>query len=90
MDVDPGTAVPNIVFGVVAFLIGAIGYMFRKQIHDRTVAKEREHLPNRVGDALTSNQSPFWVGAAGVGGMVLGTIMFTAGVLTLVLGGAAN
>ena len=57
--------------------------MFRRQIRDYTVAKERDALPKRAGDYVDGRQTPFWVGVAGASGVVLGLVMIGFGVAAL-------
>jgi len=72
-------AVPLIVIGDVALLGGVLIVIFRRRIRDLTVDEEKTLFGQQVGETAGKVQSPFWVGAAGAGGAVLGVIMIVAG-----------
>lgn len=73
----PAPALPNLIFGVMALLIGAIAMWRRKQIYEATVRGEKRWFGKGIGEFLERLQSPFWVGAAGASGMLMGVVMIS-------------
>jgi hypothetical protein len=77
-------SLPLIIIGSIALLAGLLVIVFRRQIRDFTVDNEKAIFGRRAGNAAGQLQSPFWVGAAGAIGVVLGAVMLVAGVTFLI------
>lgn len=74
---------PDFIVGPIAIAIGVLVFIFRQTIRDWTVKSES----GAVGDRLGQFQTPFWVGFAGLGGIVVGLTMLVGGVVVLVTTG---
>lgn len=75
MERPPAPALPNLVFGIMVMFIGAIVVRRRKQIYEATARGEKRWFGRGVGELLERLQSPFWVGAAGATGVLMGVVM---------------
>lgn len=71
----PAPVLPNLIFGVMVLLIGAIAIWRRKMISESTVRGEKRWFGRHIGELLERLQSPFWVGVAGASGVAMGVVM---------------
>lgn len=71
----PAPALPNLIFGIMALFIGAVAVWRRKQIYEATVRGEKRWFGRGIGELAERLQSPFWVGAAGAGAVLMGVVM---------------
>lgn len=78
---------PDLIVGPIAIAIGVLVFIFRQTIRDWTVKSESGAVGDRAGDRLGQFQTPFWVGFAGLGGIVVGLTMLVGGVVVLVTTG---
>lgn len=77
---------PDLIVGPIALLAGILVFIFRRQIRDQTVSSEKTVLGEKRGGSFGRLQTPFWVGFAGLGGVAIGLLMITGGVLTAISG----
>jgi len=83
-NVFENVVLPNLIIGPIAIIVGALVFHFRQKIRDHTVNSEKAALGDRAGDRLGQLQTPFWVGVAGIGGVVVGLVMIVGGLSILV------
>ncbi|MGO4299405.1 hypothetical protein [Leifsonia sp. RAF41] len=79
-----GTVLPNLIIGPLVIVIGVLVIVFRRQVRDATVNAEKTAVGDRIGRAAGLLQTPFWVAAAGIIGVLVGILMLIGGVVTLV------
>lgn len=72
---SPAPALPNLIFGLVALVAGAIVVKLRERIYRATTREEKRFFSRGFGELLGRLQSPFWVGVAGVFGVLMGVVM---------------
>jgi hypothetical protein len=81
---DTSTIVPNLIVGPAAILMGILVIGYRVKLWDFFVATERVMFGKKAGEGLGKLQTPFWVGFAGVGFVLLGCSAMSFGVVRLV------
>jgi 3-deoxy-D-manno-octulosonic-acid transferase len=74
MIVDPSTIVPNLIVGPFVILLSFLAVWLRRLYFEYTERRLKEWY-GRAGWEVSKRSSPFWIGAAGVGGMVIGALM---------------
>jgi hypothetical protein len=82
--VDTSTIVPNLIVGPVAILMGILVVKYRVKLRNFFVGTERAIYGKKAVDGLGKLQTPFWVGFAGVGFVLLGCSALSFGVVRLV------
>lgn len=82
-DIDPGTIVPNLLFGSLAMVVSLVVVWLRRPFFELTKRRTKEMYPG-ADELISRHSSTFWVGAAGVFGILLGFLMVSAGVIGLV------
>jgi hypothetical protein len=73
-------ALPNLIFGPLAVLAGVVIVVFRDCLYRATVRGQEQFLGKSGSAALSRLQSAFWVGAAGVGVVLMGVAMISHGI----------
>ncbi|WP_431780022.1 hypothetical protein [Microbacterium aurantiacum] len=81
--IDPGTILPNLIFGVLAIAVG-IPIMINRQSLFRATIRNLEAVNRGSSRAMSKLSSPFWVGAAGVAFIAIGLIMIASAVVGMV------
>lgn len=70
----PAPALPNLIAGLIGLLMGSLILVRRESIYKSTVRREKRWLGQSFSEFLERAQSPFWVGVAGVGGVIMGIV----------------
>lgn len=73
----PAPALPNLIFGVMVLFIGTTVVWRRKQIYEATLRGEKRWFGRGIGKLFERLQSPFWVGAVGATGVLMGVVMIS-------------
>ena len=71
----PAPALPNLIFGVVALAIGLLVMKYRAPLYDGTVRRQKQWFGKGLGEFTERLASPFWIGAVGAGGVLMGVVM---------------
>lgn len=72
---QPAPALPNLIVGILVVVVGILIVKRREKIYRGTVGFEKRAFGKGLGDLLERLQSPFWVGAVGVVGVLMGLVM---------------
>ncbi|MDW4574076.1 hypothetical protein R8Z57_14950 [Microbacterium sp. M3] len=81
--IDPGTILPNLIFGGLALAVGIPIVINRKSLFLATV-RNLGAMNRESSKAVSKMSSPFWLGAAGVAFIVIGLVMFAGAVFGMV------
>lgn len=68
----PAPALPNVIYGMVCLVVGVSAIRWRVRIYKATVDGEKRWFGKGFGEFLERLQSPFWVGVAGTGIVLMG------------------
>lgn len=68
----PAPALPNLIAGMLFVVMGALSIIHRKRIYAATVRGEKRWFGRGIGEFLERLQSPFWIGFAGLLGVLMG------------------
>ena len=70
----PAPALPNLIYGTICLIVGISVIAWRERIYKATVHGEKRWFGKGIGEFLAHLQSPFWVGVAGAGTVVMGIV----------------
>lgn len=70
----PAPALPNLIYGMVCLVVGVSVIRWRERIYKATVRGEKRWFGKGFGEFLEHIQSPFWVGVAGAGTVLMGIV----------------
>lgn len=82
-DVAPETIAPNLIVGLILITIGILVILNRRGLF-RAIARNIETVARSSGKAVIRASSPFWVGFAGAGAMMIGLVMLTGSAIGIV------
>jgi site-specific recombinase len=83
---DVAPALPNVVFGTILLVSGLVTITFRRRLYARTVSLQNDLVGQRAGRAIARRQSSFWIGVAGLWGVLLGIAMISYAIVTIAAG----
>jgi hypothetical protein len=74
-------AMAELIAGLVVLGLGVVIVRFRAPLFKSIVDMNKAAYGKTVGTTMEKKSSPFWVGAAGVGGVVVGLYMVVQGIV---------
>lgn len=84
MHVEPGTIVPNLIFGILVVAAGIAIIVNRKALNERIFKEQERMFGRRAARASGGRQTPTMMGAVGCFAVLVGALVLTGGVIGIV------
>ncbi|CAN7156718.1 hypothetical protein LJR042_000134 [Microbacterium maritypicum] len=73
--VHAGTILPNLIFGLMAVVLGMLTIRYRRRLNDAVYKNQKAMFGQRAAQASAGRQTPFTMGVVGAGIILVGLVM---------------
>lgn len=88
MQIEAGTIVPNLIFGIILVGAGLFVTRNRRRVNAWVYKEQQRHVGQKVADISAGKQTPFMMGVVGVFISFVGVAMLVGAVIGIVQLGA--
>ncbi|WP_374168959.1 hypothetical protein ABRP18_000645 [Microbacterium sp. WHRI 7836] len=83
-DIQAGTILPNLIFGLLAVVLGILIICYRRPLNEAVFKTQRSMFGERIAQASAGRQKPFMMGVVGAWTVLIGLLMLTGATIGVV------